>query len=90
MAIIIDQFAKDYFLRFRKGIFPVEVVQHIVELAGRETRRCTGENCHNHIVRQQEKYGDNFVYAFYVVENCPICYDCSEGELFDIVTLNLY
>ena len=90
MGIIIDEFAREYFMRFKKGILPVDVVEKIVELAGTETRRCSGENCHNHIVKQKQKYGNYFLYAFYVVEGQPICYDCAEGEVFDIVTLNLY
>ena len=90
MGIIIDEYAKEYFLGFRKGILPVDVVEHIVELAGFQTRRCSGEGCHNHIVKQKQKYGSFFLYAFYVVEGNPICWDCAEGEEFDIVTLNLY
>ena len=90
MAIIIDNFAKEYFLRYRKGSLPVEVVEKIIVLAGRRTTHCSGLNCHNHIVRQKQKYGDRFLYAFYVVDARPICYDCADGELFDIVTLNLY
>ena len=90
MAIIRDNFAKECLLRYRKGSLPVDVVEQIIVLAGRRTTRCSGENCHNHIVRQKQKFGERFLYAFHVVESLPICYECAEGELFDIVTLNLY
>ena len=91
-GIIKDKFAKKYFIsfRFRKASLPMEIVQHILDFAGRETRRCSGVNCHNQIVRQKEFYGENYVYAFHVVEDSPLCYECAESELFDIVTLNLY
>ena len=90
MAIIRDNFAKEYFLRYRKGCLPVDVVEKIVLFAGRRTTQCSGVNCHNFIVAQKQKFGDRFVFAYYVVEHLPICFDCSEGEQYDIVTLNLH
>lgn len=90
-GIIKDEFAQKYFIsfRFRKASLPMEIVQHILDYGGRETMRCTGVNCHNQLVRQKEFYGQNFVYAFQVVEDRPICHDCVESEQFDIVTMNL-